>query len=743
LRSLTAPTLSAPTLSAALASGFLLAACGGETAPSTPSAIVGVGGSAVTARAGDAVPVVVRITAGNGRALAGQRVTFTAVGGGGTVDPSTAQTDPDGQARTMWTLGPTTGVQTLNATVDPLTPLTVVANVSAGRPASMVAHAGADQRATVHAVLATPPSVRVRDAAGNAVSGVRVLFAVQAGGGRVTGESATTDAGGVATVGAWQLGATAGPQSLVARLAEGDAASVPGVAFAATATAGAPTRVEAVVSLTSLAIAGTTLAAADAPSVLVTDADRNPVAGAPVIFTVASEGASRDVVVDTDAQGRAALGALALPTAVGTTTVTARHGTAGSVVFSIARRADAPARLVVVRGNGQSVTAGATLATLPTVRVTDRHDNPVSGVVVRFVATAGPLTIDGAEQASGTDGTASPRGVSVGSTPGARTIEARADGIAPAVFTLAVLSGAPASIARVGATGALALVAYQRSAPVAFVVRDAGGFPVRDAVVGFTLTPSTLGTLSTGSAVTDAQGQTSVTLQAGAIAGEATLRLTVGSLAATFPVTIAQNRPYSVREIQGNGQRATAFGPVSLVPTVQVRDSLGNPVAGVPVRFMPWATGFVTNTVDTTDASGRADAGTWVLTAPENRMSGTVLAGSIVGNPVEFIGTGVAQSGPLRLSYFRGDDQSTNRSTPVYVWPQVRVFTAAGTPVAGVVVHFAAGEGGSVGQSTVTTDADGLALLKVWHLGSKPGVQTLRAFVPGTDMIYTFRAWAY
>ncbi len=733
-------SLSALTLAATLAGGLLLAACGGETAPSTPSAIAGVGGSTVTARAGDAVPVAVRITAANGRALAGQRVAFTVVGGG-TVDPAAAQTDADGQARTTWTLGPAIGVQALNASVAALTPLTVMANVSAGRPASMVAHAGADQRAAVHAVLATPPAVRVRDAAGNAVAGVRVLFAVQTGGGRVTGESATTDAAGVATAGAWQLGATAGPQALIARLADGDAASLPGVAFAATAVAGAPARVEAVAGLATVAVAGTTIAAADAPAVLVTDADRNPVVGAPVTFTVASEGGTQDVAVVTDAQGRATLGALALPTTVGTTTVTARHGTAGSVVFGITRRADAPARLEVVRGDGQSVAAGAVLATLPTVRVTDRHGNPVAGVTVSFVGTGGALTIDGGERTTGADGLASPRGVSVGGTPGARTIEARAAGIPSAVFTLSVLSGAPASIARVGATGALAVTAYQRSAPLTFVVRDAAGFPVRDAVVGFTLTPSTLGTLSAASAVTDAQGQAGVTLQAGPVAGEATLRLTAGALAATVPVTIAQNRPYSVREIQGNGQRST--GAVPLVPTVEVRDSLGNPVAGVPVRFMPWSFGFVVNGVDTTDVAGRADAGLWVLAGPETRMSATVLVGSVIGNPIEFIGTGVPQSGPLRLTYFRGDEQEARRSTPVYVWPQVRVFTAAGTPVAGVVVHFVAGEGGSVGQSTVTTDADGLALLKVWHLGSKLGVQTLRAFVPGTDMIHIFRAWAY
>src|SRR2546423_12186613 len=57
------------------------------------------------------------------------------------------------------------------------------------------------------------PSVIVRDESGNPISGVHVTFAVTGGGGSVTGANATSDASGVATVGSWTLGATAGNEN--------------------------------------------------------------------------------------------------------------------------------------------------------------------------------------------------------------------------------------------------------------------------------------------------------------------------------------------------------------------------------------------------------------------------------------------------------------------------------------------------------------------------------------------------
>src|SRR5438105_10450690 len=84
--------------------------------------------------------------------------------------------------------------------------------------------------------VATPPSVIVRDATNNPVQGVGVTFAPASGGGSVTGAEQTTNSSGIATVGSWTLGTTAGANTLTA-----SAAGLTGspVTFTATGTAGA------------------------------------------------------------------------------------------------------------------------------------------------------------------------------------------------------------------------------------------------------------------------------------------------------------------------------------------------------------------------------------------------------------------------------------------------------------------------------------------------------------------------
>jgi hypothetical protein len=76
------------------------------------------------------------------------------------------------------------------------------------------------------------PAVVVSDANGNAMAGQTVTFVVTAGGGAVAYSTATSNAQGVATSGAWTLGASAGTNVVEARMA----GAAP-VQFTATATA--------------------------------------------------------------------------------------------------------------------------------------------------------------------------------------------------------------------------------------------------------------------------------------------------------------------------------------------------------------------------------------------------------------------------------------------------------------------------------------------------------------------------
>ena len=72
-------------------------------------------------------------------------------------------------------------------------------------PATVTAQSTDTIRATVGAVVSTPLSVTVKNAAGEPIDSATVLFAVATGGGSLSATSVTTNAAGQATT-TWTLG---------------------------------------------------------------------------------------------------------------------------------------------------------------------------------------------------------------------------------------------------------------------------------------------------------------------------------------------------------------------------------------------------------------------------------------------------------------------------------------------------------------------------------------------------------
>lgn len=99
-------------------SALALAACGGDTTEPEPGnpTMASVSGDAQTADVGEELtdPLVVRITQ-DGAALSGRTVTWSVTAGGGSVDPTSSTTDGSGNASTTWTLGPSEGANTVQA----------------------------------------------------------------------------------------------------------------------------------------------------------------------------------------------------------------------------------------------------------------------------------------------------------------------------------------------------------------------------------------------------------------------------------------------------------------------------------------------------------------------------------------------------------------------------------------------------------------------------------------------------
>src|SRR5258708_23012700 len=398
-------TLTAWTLGGTAGTNTLTAAVSGLsgspvtfTATATAAAATTISrnaGNAQTAVAGSAVATAPSVLVTDGtNPVAGVAVTFAVATGGGSISsPSGAivTTNASGIATlSSWVLGTTAGANSLTATATGMigSPLTVAGTGTAGAAAQLGLNAGNNQSATVSTSVSTAPSVLVRDVNGNAVSGTTVTFTVTAGsgqinsgGGLVAGPlTVNTDASGVAALTAWQLGASAGSNTLTA--AATGLSGTP-ITFSATGIAAAAATITLNAGGGQTAVVGS--AVAIAPSVLVTDAGGNPKARLSVVFPVTVGGGSVSAASGstrvTSASGIAALNSWTLGPAAGSNTLTATSGTLTNspITFTATGTANSSAQFAIFNGNGQSATVSTTVSTAPSVVVRDANGNPVAG----------------------------------------------------------------------------------------------------------------------------------------------------------------------------------------------------------------------------------------------------------------------------------------------------------------------------------------------------------------------------
>ncbi len=168
--------------------------------------------------------VVVRVVDTFGNGVPGQSLSWVLMASGGSVNPGSGTTDAMGQAFTRWSLGPTAGQQVLRAAVPGFAPVSFIANAQSLQPTTIAAASSTLLNGTAGQPVTPAPSVEVRDANGNPVSGVTVSFTVVSGGGEVssggshgTSINTSTDAAGIAKVGSWTLGPVAGSGTVEAR----------------------------------------------------------------------------------------------------------------------------------------------------------------------------------------------------------------------------------------------------------------------------------------------------------------------------------------------------------------------------------------------------------------------------------------------------------------------------------------------------------------------------------------------
>ncbi len=590
---------------------------------------------------------------------------------------------------------------------------------------------GNSQSAVAGTAVPISPSVFVTDTGGNPVSNAVVTFAVASGGGSVTGGSATSNASGIATVGSWTLGTNAGSNSLTAT-----AAGLSGspVTFTATGTAGPPSKIALNAGNNQSAPSGS--AVAINPSVLVTDANGNPVSGVVVTFAVASGGGSvTGGSATSNGSGIATVTSWTLGKAAGTNTLTATaSGLSGSpVTFTATGTAS---KIAINAGNGQSATVGTAVATKPSVLVSDANNNPVAGVTVTFTIASGGGSVTGASATSNASGIATVGSWTLGTQAGANTLTATATGfgIAPVTFTATGTAGAASEYV---VTSSNYSPVAGSSVTISAQLADQYGNPVSTSGirVNFTASPGG-GTLTPNHVNTNASGIATVTFKTGNTVTTYTITASStagGTRTGTSPgITSIAGPATKIALSAGNNQSAIAGSAVAVNPSVLVTDANNNPVPGAAVTFaVASGGGSVSGGAATTNASGIAAVTNWTLGTTAGTNTLTAAATGLSGSPVTFTATGTV--GPAaKIAVNAGNNQTAISGTKVAVNPSVLVTDVNGNPVGNVTVTFAvASGGGSIGGSPANTNASGIAAVTSWTLGTTVGTNTLTATVAG------------
>jgi adhesin/invasin len=218
------------------------------------------------------------------------------------------------------------------------------------------------------------------------VAGVNVAFAITAGNGTLQGSQQVTNASGVATVTTWTFGTIAGLNGVIAT-----SAGLPNVAFSATTT-GVPSQLAIFAGNNQAAVQGT--AVATDPSVRVTDANGQGVAGVTVNFAVtAGGGAVTGGSQITDAAGVATVTSWTLGSTATqslTATVPALTLTGNPALFS----ASAATQVVVTQQPPANTTSGTNFTVVVQLADAASALSPVNGLALTISIASGGGTLN-------------------------------------------------------------------------------------------------------------------------------------------------------------------------------------------------------------------------------------------------------------------------------------------------------------------------------------------------------------
>jgi hypothetical protein len=702
--------------------GMLLAlACKGDlkTDPSPdPAAIALLQGNQQTGEVGTALPLLpaVLVTTESGDPAAGAVVVFAVTQGGGTATGTSFTTGPDGIATVgSWTLGTTSGSNTLTATAAGLagSPLTFSATARPGPPVQAELLTPPPASVGSGMLFIPQPAVQLQDTYGNPdeLAGSPVTVSLQGTGATLIGTiTVITDVSGTARFTDLRLTGAIGDYTL-----SFNSPPLPPVTAPLHVAPGSAATVTKQAGDNQSAITGTAVSVN--PAVLVQDAGGNPVAGIPITFAVGLGGGSIATPQSTtNAQGIASGGAWTLGPAAGQNTLTATAaGLSGTpATFSATGTVllpGPPASIVKLSGDGQAVVAGEIAAESLMVQVRDTNGVGVPAITVTWTVLSGGGSVSPTSGVTDASGRASVEWT-VGTIAGANSTRASAAGF-NATFAASGSAGAPATLTRSSGNNQSAPAGASVAVNPAVLVQDANGNPVSGVTVGFSVTAGG-GTIQTSSTLTTAQGLASGgAWTLGPTAGINNLTATVPGLAGSPAVFAATGTPTtgppaSITKISGDNQTGVVGTtlPESLV--VKVADVGGTGIPGVTVGWTILSGGGSVSTASSvTNLAGLA-AVQWAIGPVAAANSAEA---SAAGLSQTFTANGLAGA-PSRLliSLQPGGGQSGVILAPQ---PRIQLVDASDNPApqAGITVTTTIASGGGTlgGVTALATDGAGQA----------------------------------
>ncbi|MFL5493791.1 MAG: Ig-like domain-containing protein [Gemmatimonadales bacterium] len=314
---------------------------------------------------------------GNDVARDGVVVTVQISAGGGSLDGlTTATSDAGGRvAFADLAIRGSPGTRTLIFAADGFASASATVALGVGAPASMEAAAGTEQSATVATAVAVRPAVVVRDQDGNALAGIPVTFKVTAGGGLLAGATPVTGADGIAAVGGWTLGKSAGSNTLQATLSGLEVSGSP-VVFSATASPGPVSAEKSRVSAEPANITASGGSSRSTITVTARDAFDNPIPDLAVVLSASGTGSTLTQPASPTGSNGSTTGLLS-STTPGTSVVSATiAGTSVSQTATVSVSTGAPS----AAQSSATVPAGtAGFGTVLEIRLKDAQGNDVAG----------------------------------------------------------------------------------------------------------------------------------------------------------------------------------------------------------------------------------------------------------------------------------------------------------------------------------------------------------------------------